>query len=272
MKKIFTLLFTFVATVSLLSAQNLLVNPGFETWTDESKALPWDFYAGGKKGVVYSQEKSIVSEGTSALRIENPNTTDGGTANLSQIYEGELNVGDTYELSYDYYVVSGDGTDVRLWAGWKKAKTGSAAEIDIDHDYDVLRLKDDKGNGYHPSNTGQWSTYKVETTVPVGAVVFDFRARSYKGSVVIFDNFSLINKSSLGINDNNGSEAKLNVTTTPGFVNVSTEDGQFIEVYNVLGSQLLKVKSVSGVNKIPVQAGQILIVKVGDQAKKVITK
>lgn len=269
MKKIFTLLFGFAATIGLVSAQNVLGNGSLETWA-AGKALPWDFYAGNNATVTYTQEQSIVSEGASAVKVTNP--SGGTTANISQFYEGSLTVGDQYEVSFDYYVVSGDETDVRIWSGWKKAKTGSAADIDIKHDYGVLRVGSDDATQYNPSNIGQWTTYKVQTTVPAGAVVFDFRVRSYKGSVVIFDNFSLVNKSTSGINDNTEDGLNLVVNTTPGFVNVNTEDGQFIEVYNVLGSQLLKVKSVLGVNEIPVQAGQVLIVKVGNQVRKVVTK
>ncbi|OJX30665.1 MAG: hypothetical protein BGO86_11010 [Chryseobacterium sp. 36-9] len=60
MKKIFTILS--IAAVSLVSAQNLLVNPGFETWTDTTtKPDGWNAVAGGslETGIKHSGNNSI---------------------------------------------------------------------------------------------------------------------------------------------------------------------------------------------------------------------
>jgi len=73
-----------------------------------------------------------------------------------------------------------------------------------------------------------------------------------------------------GINDINANELK--VYSTPGYVNVETDGTEYITIYNVLGSQVAKVKAVSGVNEIPVQSGQVLVVKVGNKASKVVSK
>ncbi|MFR9166962.1 MAG: carbohydrate binding domain-containing protein [Dysgonomonas sp.] len=251
-----------------ITTGNVLVNPSIETWSG-GKAEPWDFYAGNNANVVYSQETTIVNDGASAVRIDNPST--GTTANISQSYSDNLIEGNKYALSFDYYVVSGDGTDVRIWSGWK-SRNGDTY-VDIAHDLDVLRIGSVNSNDYLPSNTGTWSNYKCETTVPAGAAIFDFRVRSYRGSVVIFDNFKLENMTISSIEDEKA-DAGFNVYATQGYVNVNVSDvdAKFVEVYDILGKQIAKQQLNPELNQVSVPAGQLVIVKVGNVAKKVLTK
>ncbi|MFR9166961.1 MAG: endonuclease [Dysgonomonas sp.] len=249
-------------------AGNVLINPSFETWSG-GKAEPWDFYAGNNANVVYSQETSIVNDGASALRINNPST--GTTANVSQSFSDNLTEGDKYALSFDYYVVSGDGSDVRIWSGWK-SKTGTTY-TDIDHDHDVLRIGKTNPDDYLPSNTGTWSNYKCETTVPADAATFDFRVRSYRGSVVIFDNFTLANMTHSSIEDGK-IDSGINVYTTQGYVNidVSDTDARFVEIYDVMGRLLIKKEVNGGNNQIAMTSGQLILVKIGNSITKLLTR
>jgi hypothetical protein len=66
--------------------------------------------------------------------------------------------------------------------------------------------------------------------------------------------------------------AKNFVTASNGNLTVNAATGETITVYNVLGKVVTKITAVSGSTVIPVQTGQILIVKAGNQVSKVIVK
>ena len=259
-----TLFLAAIFCIGLINAQtNLLTNPGFETW-EEGNAEPWDFYVYQNENVVFSQETSIVNEGTSAVRVDNPST--GATANVSQQYSTDLTVGETYIVSFRYYVVSGDNTDVRIWAGWKN---GSG---DIEHDWDVLRLGGGSTTEYLPSNTGNWSSYSVETTVPAGATLFDFRVRSYKGSVAIFDNCSFVKKE--------GGETNLISLSkdTPSFfvsgkqlMTENVEDGTMVEIYNAVGAKVTTSFVIGNAVELNNTLNKgIYIIKAGNYTQKIM--
>lgn len=264
MKKLFTLCLSLFALASM-SGQNLLTNPGFETWASGA-AAPWDFFD-NNKGSVYAQETTIVKEGSSSVKL-----TPKATANISQFVGQNYVVGDTYVLSFNYYVVSGDGTDVRIWSGWKNTSTASGSAGDINHDYDKLRIGSANENDYLPSNTGTWSSYTCETTVPTSALGFDFRVRGYKGAVVVFDDFSFTKKGGSSITSDKADALK-GVYTAAGYVNVIADAGvKVIDVYNAQGKLITKVKAAEGLNTIPTEAGQLLVIKAGNKVAKVITK
>ncbi|MFV0468035.1 MAG: hypothetical protein ACK5MK_03795 [Dysgonomonas sp.] len=263
MKKLFTLCLSLFALASM-SGQNLLTNPGFETWASGA-AAPWDIYPVTSATVV--QETSLVKEGSSAIKVSAT-----ATSSLSQFVGQTYNVGDTYVLSFDYYVVSGDGTDTRIWSGWKNTSAASGSSGDIDHDYDVLRLGGGSTSQYWPSNTGTWSSQTCETTVPTGALGFDFRVRTYNGAVVVYDNFSFTKKGGSSITADKADALK-GVYTAAGYVSVVADASvKVIDVYNAQGKLITKVKATEGLNTIPTEAGQLLIIKAGNKVSKVITK
>jgi hypothetical protein len=68
-------------------------------------------------------------------------------------------------------------------------------------------------------------------------------------------------------------ETMLNVYSVDGNVVVETEENSMIDVYSLVGQHLVSVKAESGFTTIPmIEDNNVVIVKVGGQAQKVMIK
>jgi hypothetical protein len=184
MKKALLLVFGFavILNVSFIQAQNLLTNPGFETWTTGTTVQPigWTI----TNAVNASQNTTSFTEGTKSCRVAASNANFA----LSQI--PTVVAGKTYSLSVSYNIeaVSGTGKDARIWCYFRNA-AGVALPLSLD---DSLGLKGPGGlNGYFTTVTGSWKTYTYMFVAPSNAVSFYFSAITSKGATVSWDNFSL---------------------------------------------------------------------------------
>ncbi len=96
-----------------------------------------------------------------------------------------------------YYILSGDGTDARIWSNFKKGDTFFVeADLIATNLYSVLRgpgNTNSSGSAYFPDEKGAWKTYSITFTAPSDATAFDFQFRTYKTATVYWDNFSLVN-------------------------------------------------------------------------------
>jgi len=183
-------------TVSLSQAAptatgaNILNNGSFENWTGTTPD-GWTFISSTVTGTVNTAETTIVSEGTRAFRLNA--TSASGTVNWSQIVP--ITAGKKYQLSMSYYIVSGDGTDARIWSNFRKGETFfSETELQATGLYPQLRgpgNTNSSGNSYFPDVKNTWHTYTIDFTAPADATGFDFQFRTYRTAVVIWDNFSL---------------------------------------------------------------------------------
>jgi len=118
MKKI-TLLLSFVVCALFAGAQtNLVSNPSFETWTNGTSPDNWTIPANSTHAgsLTWSKETSIFKDGAAALKVVIGTTQNPGIQQIIPITAGK-----TYTVSVSYYVVSGDGTDVRIWSSFKNA-------------------------------------------------------------------------------------------------------------------------------------------------------
>ena len=182
MKKALLLLgFAVLLNVSLIHAQNLLTNPGFETWSTGTIVKPTGWTT--TNNVNASQNTTSFTEGTKSCRVaaSNANFT------LSQIVT--VTAGKTYSLSVSYNIeaASGTGKDARIWCYFRNA-TGSLIPLALD---DSLGLKGPGGSaGYFTTVTGSWKTYTFMVTAPTGAAGFYFSVITSKGATVSWDNFS----------------------------------------------------------------------------------
>ena len=149
--------------------QELVVNGGFETWTDVNTPEGYNDIDG------LTQESTIVHSGTySAKQV-------GGRSDLSQTVN--IEAGKTYTISLWYYVDTntGDGTDARIWSYWR---TGTTT---ISDNSSELR---GPNNSYFTSEAA-WNEYTVTLTAPASADNLDFEVRTYGDAVVYFDDFSV---------------------------------------------------------------------------------
>ncbi len=173
------LLFTMFLVLSCaMPAQNLLVNPGFETWTT-GKPNGWSV----SNSTNISPNLTNFIEGTKScnVNVEQANTTFSIYQNVA------VTAGKTYTFKVSYFISRGDGTDARILSYFKNS-AGKAIPMSLD---DSLALKGPGGNnGYFITELGVWKTYTCNVVAPVGATTFVFYVRSAPYSNVTWDNFS----------------------------------------------------------------------------------
>ena len=267
MKKI-TLLLSLIACVVLANAQtNLLVNPSFETWTGgnpDGWTIPANSTHAGS--LTWSQETSIVKDGSSSLKLAIGTTQNPGFQQIVPITAGK-----TYTVSVSYYVISGDGTDVRIWSSFKNATgfyaganwtTAVAADATIQ-----LKLQ---GSGsdlaaYFTIANGTWGTYTTDFVAPADATDFVFECRSYKSSNVIWDNCSLVEKIT-GLHDL--SAEKLEVSVAGKTLTVTNSPSSTVDIFNTVGAKVKTVELVNGSADLNLAKG-LYIVRVGAKSAKI---
>ncbi|TNJ44239.1 T9SS type A sorting domain-containing protein [Tamlana fucoidanivorans] len=217
-------LFFVLSTFLNFSQEEILINGGLEIWGDHSP-LNWDKYEH------ISQESGIVHSGTFSAKVEAAGTSDL-TQNLLII------PGESYTISFWYYVESGDGTDARIWSYWLN---GLSTVMDATTD-DALH---GPNNSYLPSNAS-WQQYMTTVTAPsFGVNGLRFEVRTYGSAVVYWDDLSVIDNNTLTIK--NTQKHKFSIFPNPtslGYFNISSNNNTKIDVliFDMLGNQIINTE------------------------------
>ena len=249
MRKFTLLVSMFLVALSLSAQTNLVQNPSFE-----SGLAPW------AKGFTTSYtDPTIVTtgaqDGTNYVQYIATATT-GFYQNIP------VTGGKNYILSF-WYKATGDNTDARLWSGFYDAAVPAAFFYQTtDATTDPLR----SNNGYLPT-AADWTKFQVSFTAPATAVTFQLAVRAYNGGTVSYDNFSLVEDQSAGVNN---VKVNLNVFVSGGKLNLEAANGETIEVYNAVGQKIMKQTAVDGMNTVSVSNKGVTIVKVANRVGKVI--
>ena len=121
-------------------------------------------------------------------------TAASGTVNWSQTVS--ITGGKKYQLTMSYYILSGDGTDARIWSNFKKGETFyTDTELIATGYFSAFKGPGNanaSGSSYFPDEKGAWKTYTTEFTAPADVTGFDFQFRTYRAAVVYWDKFSLV--------------------------------------------------------------------------------
>jgi hypothetical protein len=257
------LLFILLAAAGFGFAQtNLMTNPGFESWTD-GKPNGWSY----SSSLTPIQETTIVKDGASALRMES-----SGTANFSQSIT--VTPGKEYELEFNYYVISGDGTDVRIWSGFNNSTTNtSMSATDMTTLGIFTNLRGPGGStstAYLPNGDApEWKSYSTSFKAPEGYDQFTYQINLYKSSISVWDNFYFGEKASSGVVASSSSKGGF-VVSGARLLAKGIADGSDVAVYSVLGSQVLSAKVANGAIRLSSLAKGIYIVKSGKLSQKII--
>ena len=191
------------------SAQNLLANPSFETW---SAGVPTGWTLTSTVGGSVTQSASTSTANGSAFQIANPTGTYIIQQNIvPPAGASTFDTNITYKLSVSYLVTAGDGTDARIWSGFVTSAAGVTPltyyAVPATHADSLLYYIPIHGpggnvspptgvfgndaNGYLLDNrsSGTWNTYSYSFKFPAGIKQFNFAVRSYAASTVIWDDF-----------------------------------------------------------------------------------
>ena len=207
MKKIIFLIA--IAFISLTtSAQNLLINPSFETW---SAGVPTGWTLTTTAGGTVSQSTKTINGLGSAFQIASPTGTYTIQQNvLPPAGATYFDTNITYKLSVNYLATAGDGTDARVWSGFITSAAGVTPIVyyayPTNHADSLLYyipihgpggnvipptgVVGNDANGYLLDNrsSGIWHTYTCNVKFPANITQFNFAVRTYSTSTVIWDN------------------------------------------------------------------------------------
>ena len=217
MKKLYFLLLTILLSLSCIG-QEILMNGDLETWSDPSTPT------GYSKAESAAQETSIVHGGLYSLKV-----VATGTRDLTQ--NVTIQPGESYTISFWYYVETGDGSDARIWSYWLN---GTSTVSDA-----ALRGP----NNSYLTSSASWQQYTTTVTAPLtGVDGFRFELRTYSGATVYWDDLSVIDNNTLSVKHNQieGFTIYPNPTSS-GYVNMSSKSLSpiTISIFDVLGKEII---------------------------------
>ena len=199
-----------------LFSQNLVTNPGFETWGKMNKPTGWDHVENCLK------DSSFVITGTYSCLHTGGAT---GTSDLGQTIT--VLPGKVYSLSFYYKtVINSSGNGARIWCYWKDAEGNSITDPSTD---DILRP-----SKYMKSDS--WQQFSISITAPPASVSFYLEVRTYPDSKAWWDDFVFEEKVTTW--DNEGSESFFNLYPNPAhdhLVISNLQNLQHIDIQNLAG-------------------------------------
>lgn len=265
MKKLY-FLFTLALTFSV-SAQNLVVNGDFETWTDTT--TPTGFSASPFTAAV-TQEATIKYAGMYSAKHQTAATS---SVKIQKEIAGII-PGHSYTMSYRFLDNDANARS-RTWSYWTNTDASNVTTTVTDATTDG-----DLRPGTYSSDDASWLEYTVTVTAPAGVNGFRFELRTYAqatgSGVVYYDNMSLID---------NGTASTKNFNTIDGLtmypnpvsgnvlnITSSANAAMNVSIFDVLGKQVINTKVTNNtVNVSSLNAG-VYIVKITEDGKTATRK
>ncbi len=155
----------FFIPVFLSFSQNLVINPGFESWQKINKPTGWTTALNCLK------DSAIINTGTYSCR----QSTSTDSKELGQVIP--VTAGNQYRIAFWYIndpVQTGNGC--RIWSSWKDADGNSIAD-----EVSLPLLH----SGYLKSES--WKEYSAEITAPPNAGYFNLVIRTLPNSITFWD-------------------------------------------------------------------------------------
>jgi len=157
-----------IITGNLLLSQNLVINPGFETWSLTSKPAGWIH--------IENCLKDSLSVFTGRYSCQHS----GGTSASDLGQTVAVMPGKEYFLSFYYKtVITASGNGVRIWCYWKDQNGNNLTDLSTDA---ILRP-----SKYLKSDV--WTQFTTRIKAPTDAVSFYLEVRTYPNSIAYWDDF-----------------------------------------------------------------------------------
>jgi len=162
-------------------SQNLVINPGFESWSKLNKPSGW------------THVENCLKDSANILSGQYSCQHTGGSSTSSDLGQTISVVpGKEYSLSFSLKTsTSTSGNGARIWCYWKDASGNNVADPPSD---DILRP-----SKYIKSDS--WKNTSISLTAPVGTSSFYLEVRTYPNSVTYFDDFVFEEKTFTGFEE-----------------------------------------------------------------------
>lgn len=214
MKRVIFFVLFAVSTIQLCS-QNLLINPGFETWQKINKPAGWTTALGALK------DSAIILSGNYSCR--QTATTD--SRELGQVIP--VTGGSLYRISFWYRnEPAGAGNGCRIWSNWKDVNDSPIT------DGTSLPLLH---SGYLKSET--WKQYTADVSAPANAAYFNLIIRTLPNSVTYWDD--IVFEESVPTNRNEVSIDDIRIYPNPA--------SNYLIISNIQNIQSIEIQTITGI-------------------------
>lgn len=253
MKKLYTLLF--IAFTTLSFAQNLVVNPTFDSGLD-------NWTAGFGSG--YTLPTLVPGDGS-----DGTNSAQYIATATTGFYQN-ITITDSDDITISFwYKATGDGTDARIWSNYR-----DAADVIVYQDATTANDPLRNNNSYLATAT-DWTEVSITVTPPAGVVQLQLAVRAYNGGTVSFDQFS-VTQGTMSTNNFNAIDGlKMYPNPVSGntlYLESTTNASKQVQVYDVLGKQVINTTvNNNSLNVANLNAG-VYIVKITEEGKTATRK
>lgn len=226
MKRLFSLVL-FCMVFILSEAQNLVINPGFETWQKLTKPDGWT------TALACTKDSVIVRSGSYSCR----QITGTESKELGQLIA--VSEGKSYRFSLWYINdLTATGNGCRIWSNWRDADGNPVTD-----DASLPQLH----SGYLKSDV--WKEYTADLVVPVNAAYFNLVVRTLPNSVTRWDDIKFEENFPTGTRENSGDEINIYPNPACNYLYISNLNNSYrIEIVSVTGIVQLKMDIINDEN------------------------
>jgi Secretion system C-terminal sorting domain len=248
---------SFVILLTLASvtfSQNLVVNPGFETWSTTTKPTDW------------TNRQSCLKDSDFVKTEIYSCRQDGGTSSRDLGQRISVSPGKQYRFSLFYKSgIATTGNGCRVWCEWLD---DNKDPIDDPSSESILH------SGFLRSDT--WKQFSADITSPAGAGYFYLLIRTLPNSTTYWDDFSF--EETIPTFDNLMNESLLQIYPNPTSNYLTINDLnqiQRIDIYELSGSVIWS-DNFSGENNITIPVSDfpngLYFIKITYENKSIIKK
>lgn len=208
----------FITTLHLIS-QNLVINPGFETWQKTNKPTGWT------TALSCLKDSLIINSGSYSCR----QAATADSKELGQIIS--VIPGNQYRISFFYRnEITGSGNGCRIWSGWK--------------DTDGVMLKDTVSEPFLQSKylkSDTWKQYEANVTAPSDASYFNLIIRTLPNCITYWDDILFEESVPTYMHDSFPDDIILYPNPTHDYLVISNiQNLQCIEIQTITGIVVLR--------------------------------
>jgi hypothetical protein len=218
------LLIIFISAGLDISAQNLVNNPGFESWDAPDQPTGWTKIRNCfiESAVIHSGNNSCFHSGS---------TTD--RSDLYQIIP--VTSGKQYSLSLFYKTgPQSTGSGSRIWCSWSDAQGAL---------FNDIATKDLMQPTRYLSNP-EWSQFSITVTAPPLATGFRLEVRTYKNSSIFWDDFVFEQTIPTAVRKDEESELKIFPNPAVDYLKISGIDMvERIDITDLSGTILFTTRA-----------------------------
>lgn len=245
----------FVSSFSMVHSQNLVVNPGLESWESSTKPTGWT------TSTKCNSEPVNFHSGILSCKHSGSISSRGDMGQLIPVSSGK-----TYTLSFYYLTgIPTTGVGARVWCYWKNGEGSSITDPSTD---DLLR------SDYLSSPA--WVQYSVNIIAPAGATAIYLEVRTYINSIMYWDDFVFEESIATGLSLDETNKLKIYPVPAEDYLQISNCQGFKSAEIICLNGNILRSIPLAGMDEITIALNDlnegIYMLKVTDGKKTVLRR